>query len=471
MCAITGFITSTNGAKFTGQFVELLRSSFQRGRDGFGYEGRSADNRRWIDKLIPKTRNEDLQQRFETPAFNTKLVEAIAHAEVFIANHRAEPTTEHIQDKRYTDQQPYTFSADWRESIVHNGVIANDKELRKQFYLGSQDITAVDSGVIAPALGNDTLLHTVQRYLRGSMAIAAIRRTATENRLELYRNYQPIYLYKSVQHDAWIFTSLINAGSHLTGWRLIDFPPYSYMLFSAAGGIMAYEHQADRNQHGLVVCSGGLDSTTVATLAAKECDTLMLLHFLYSCKAEDREVVAVAEVTKQLAARYPLKRIEYQLVDMSWLGKLGGSSLTDPLRTVAAGEAGAEFAHEWVPARNTSMIGIAAAYADRYNLHRMYLGLNLEESGAYADNTIEFYDHFNRALAVGTQSRVQIYNPLANMMKHEIVKLALQIGAPIDHAWSCYLGGQKSCGVCGPCFMRRKAFEMNGLVDPLEYEK
>lgn len=469
MCAITGFITSVNGAKFVSEMRALLYQSFERGRDGFGYVGQSAGSLdRWSDKLIPATRAENLKQQFASPAFQEKLTRALYGSQVFISNHRAEPTTEYIEHKHHRDQQPYSY--DPNDFIVHNGVIANDKQLRTKFGLDDTIVqTKIDSAMIAPALAySDNLFCAVREHLQGSMAIAAIRKG---NQLELYRNYQPIYLYKNYAYPgARIFTSLANAGCHLRGWQLMDFPPYTYMSFSPTG-LEEFETDHALNKHGLVVCSGGLDSTTAATLASDECDTLMLLHFRYNCKAQEREVMAVSRITNQLAARHPMKRIEKQFVDMSWLGNLGGSSLTEASRTVATGEAGAEFAHEWVPARNTSMIGIAAAFADRYNLHRMYLGLNLEESGAYADNTIEFYEHFNRALAVGTRSRVQIYNPLANMMKHEIVKLALQIGAPIDHAWSCYLGGQKSCGVCGPCFMRRKAFEMNGLVDPLEYEK
>lgn len=466
MCAITGFISPTNGVKFIAEMRALLQASFERGRDGFGYEGRSSDSRRFVEKIVPKRRGDNIEEKFLSVDFSGPLVKALALSQVFIANHRAEPTTEYIERKQLRDQQPYLFGL--ADSIVHNGVIANDKELRQRFSLDENDCSVIDSGVIAPAIKNISLLEAVHTHLRGSMAIAAIR---DDNKLELYRNYQPIYLYRNhLIPGARIFTSLVNASPYLYGWERMDFPPYSYMRFDAQGALEEFEIQHPRNRHGIVVCSGGLDSTTVATLASDECDTLMLLHFRYNCLAQEKEVAAVARVRNCLAARHPMKRIEMQFVDMSWLGRLGGSSLTEGNGTVSQGEAGAEFAHEWVPARNTSMIGIAAAYADRYNLHRMYLGLNLEESGAYADNTIEFYDHFNRALAVGTQSRVQIFNPLANMMKHEIVKLALEIKAPIEHSWSCYLGGSKPCGTCGPDYMRRKAFEMNDAVDPLEYE-
>jgi 7-cyano-7-deazaguanine synthase in queuosine biosynthesis len=40
---------------------------------------------------------------------------------------------------------------------------------------------------------------------------------------------------------------------------------------------------------------------------------------------------------------------------------------------------------------------------------------------------------------------------------------------PYDLTWSCYeptVNGQV-CKICGPCYMRRIAFEMNGSRDPL----
>lgn len=60
--------------------------------------------------------------------------------------------------------------------------------------------------------------------------------------------------------------------------------------------------------------------------------------------------------------------------------------------------------------------------------------------------------------------------PVGNLVKHEIVKMGLQIGAPLHLTWSCYEGGDKHCGKCGPCYMRKTAFEINGVKDPVEYE-
>jgi 7-cyano-7-deazaguanine synthase len=55
-------------------------------------------------------------------------------------------------------------------------------------------------------------------------------------------------------------------------------------------------------------------------------------------------------------------------------------------------------------------------------------------------------------------------------MKHEIIKEGVDANVPYEHTWSCYGDGVYHCGKCGPCFMRKTAFERNGIKDPVLYE-
>src|SRR5687768_17597073 len=96
----------------------------------------------------------------------------------------------------------------------------------------------------------------------------------------------------------------------------------------------------------LVICSGGLDSTTAAAHAYHlDGRKPVLLYFKYGCHAEDREAEAVARVAEALDAPYVCCEID-------WLRTIGGSTLTDRTQTIAGPIEGAEFPYEWVPARN-----------------------------------------------------------------------------------------------------------------------
>ena len=214
----------------------------------------------------------------------------------------------------------------------------------------------------------------------------------------------------------------------------------------------------------VVIYSGGLDSTTAAQ-HAREVDGRepILLHFLYGCQAQAREVEAVHAVGAALDA-------ECVFADMLWLKALGASRLTDPDAEIAGPVEGAEYAHEWVPARNLVMIAHAAALCDARGVDEIYMGLNLEESAVYPDNTVEFYERLNGVLPLATLVRPTIRMPLARMMKWQIVKHAHELRAPIHLSWSCYRGGLLHCGRCGPCYMRRTAHAMVGLPDSVEYQ-
>jgi 7-cyano-7-deazaguanine synthase len=462
MCAITGFtsfLSRPHDEQFVMAFIKLLSRSRARGRDGFGYVGflGRRNTAVAVQKWIPPN---------EPDLYDIEVADAIANSVTFMANHRAEPTTEFVPNKRKEDQQPYQVGDIW---CVHNGVIANDKELFRQYGLVRPDPMPplIDSWAI-PYLVAKEGIHNALKLLKGSMATAIY--DTVGSMLYLYRNYKPLHLYWNDQAEIYVFSSFgMQATEHGPGalegfpgvWREMEFPPYTLISGLRPTDYFSHTERRQNKDRAVVICSGGLDSTTAAKIAVSECSDVTLLHFAYGCMAQEKEILAVGRIAHAIGAKA-------EVIDMSWLKTLGGSPLTEN-KPVARGFAGAEFAHEWVPARNTAMIGVAAAWCDRYDVGRIYLGLNLEEGGAYPDNTGEFYQGFNKVLDCGTQARPQITNPLANLMKKEIVELALKIGAPIHLSWSCYYGRDQQCGECGPCSMRRQAFRMLGKEDMIRY--
>jgi 7-cyano-7-deazaguanine synthase len=213
----------------------------------------------------------------------------------------------------------------------------------------------------------------------------------------------------------------------------------------------------------IVICSGGLDSTTAAAHARFiDGKKPILLHFRYGCRAERMEEQAVRRIAEYLGG-------ECVLADLHWLKQLGRSSLTEFDRPIAGAQEGAEAPKEWVPARNLVMAAHAAAFCDAHDIRDIYMGLNLEEGAVYPDNTVEFYERFDALLPFATLRRPRVRMPLARMMKGEIVQYAYKIGAPIHLSWSCYRSGPIHCGDCGPCYMRRTAHEMLGVTDSMIY--
>ena len=71
------------------------------------------------------------------------------------------------------------------------------------------------------------------------------------------------------------------------------------------------------------------------------------------------------------------------------------------------------------------------------------------------------------AVYIGSGEQLTIEAPFVEMNKAGVVKLGLELGVPYELTWSCYEGGDEPCGTCGTCIDRQKAFELNGVTDPL----
>ena len=72
---------------------------------------------------------------------------------------------------------------------------------------------------------------------------------------------------------------------------------------------------------------------------------------------------------------------------------------------------------------------------------------------------------------LGTKDgQIEIVTPLIQMRKSEIVRLGIELGAPLDLTWSCYSREDRACGVCDSCVLRLRAFREAGSTDPIPYE-
>ena len=124
----------------------------------------------------------------------------------------------------------------------------------------------------------------------------------------------------------------------------------------------------------------------------------------------------------------------------------------------------------WVPARNMVFTSIAASYAESMNAEAIIVGWDKEEAETFPDNSKEFLEKFNELIDVGSPENIKIEAPAIDLSKEEIVKLGVEVGAPMELSYSCYKGGDKHCGVCESCMRRKRAFKQLGIDDLTEYE-
>ena len=103
----------------------------------------------------------------------------------------------------------------------------------------------------------------------------------------------------------------------------------------------------------------------------------------------------------------------------------------------------------------------------------VYMAPNALDYSGYPDCRPEFYEAVRRTLELGSKLWTEygvpigIETPIIDLTKAEIAALGTRLGAPLEHTWSCYEGGEAPCGSCDSCILRARGFAEAGIPDPL----
>ena len=224
-----------------------------------------------------------------------------------------------------------------------------------------------------------------------------------------------------------------------------------------------------------VVClSGGMDSCVCTALTAQRYD-VYAVHFSYGQRTEGRELRSAEAIAAATGVR------ELMHLRMDLFRRIGGSALTD--RSIDIPEAveeeagapmdgrrGAEVPVTYVPFRNAHFLSAAVSWAEVLGAAVVVIGAVEQDSSGYPDCRPAYYDAFNRLIEAGTRDgTIRVETPLIRMRKREIVRLGVEIGAPLGASWSCYSGEEVACGACESCLLRLRAFREAGETDPIPY--
>lgn len=225
----------------------------------------------------------------------------------------------------------------------------------------------------------------------------------------------------------------------------------------------------------IVLLSGGLDSSTVLAIAAREAkQQVHALSFAYGqrhahelrCAAWQAEFFGV---------------VAHRVLDLAQLGSLvasatslvAGSELAVP--SAASREGHDDVPSTYVPARNTVFLSYALAWAEVVGARDIWLGVNAVDYSGYPDCRGEFIEAFEVMANLATKfgsggERLRVRAPLIELCKHEIIARGVGLGVDYGETTSCYDPvGVLACGRCESCALRRAGFERAGVADPTRY--
>lgn len=211
-----------------------------------------------------------------------------------------------------------------------------------------------------------------------------------------------------------------------------------------------------------------MDSTVCAALAARDFDAYAV-HFSYGQRTEARELQAAREIASSLGF------VQFLPLRVDLFRTIGGSALTDtsiavPIAGPHDSDIGAEIPVTYVPFRNAHFLSAAVSWAEVLGAGTIYIGAVEQDSSGYPDCRPAYYDAFNALIRLGTkEGNIRVETPLIHLRKDDIVRLGLELHAPLHVTWSCYSSGAFACGVCESCVLRLRAFQRVGIPDPIAY--
>lgn len=217
----------------------------------------------------------------------------------------------------------------------------------------------------------------------------------------------------------------------------------------------------------LVLLSGGVDSTTTLYYAFNKFGKLNTSAVSFDYGQKQKKELDFARVITHNEG------IEHHIVGIPFTQmKIRSALTTEELEVPRIDYSEIQgVSPAYVPFRNGTMISLAVAIAVSEGIDFILAGPHSEDatSWAYADCTPEFIGAMAAAVYVGTYGKQRLLTPLLHMSKAEVCRLGHNLGAPLFHTWSCYIGGDIHCGTCPTCRARRKAFAEAGLTDTTPY--
>lgn len=215
----------------------------------------------------------------------------------------------------------------------------------------------------------------------------------------------------------------------------------------------------------IVVCSGGLDSVSLAHRMAAEQQLVGLISFDYG-QRHRKELDFAAKCAARLA-------VPHHIIDIAAIGgHLSGSALTDNVEVPDGHYAEETMKATVVPNRNAIMLAIAFGLAAAQKADAVAVAVHGGDHFIYPDCRPGFIDAFQRMQneALDGYASVKLLAPYVDVSKAAIVADGAKHGTPFAETWSCYKGGNLHCGRCGTCVERREAFHLAGVTDPTDYE-
>ena len=203
---------------------------------------------------------------------------------------------------------------------------------------------------------------------------------------------------------------------------------------------------------GVLLASGGMDSTVLAYDLARKKKKIILLFLDYGqhCSAK--------ELNTLQSAAPPEYRGNIRIIRIGDIYKESRSRMiveADLWKDDVVSD------DLYLPYRNLLFLSIASAYAQSIDAKDVYSAFINSNHAKEIDCSMEFFTKLEGLLQ--SYGSVKINMPYREMSKTDVARLGIQIGAPIASTYSCQVNSKNPCGACPNCIDRINA--INALIE------
>lgn len=213
---------------------------------------------------------------------------------------------------------------------------------------------------------------------------------------------------------------------------------------------------------GIVVLSGGQDSTTCLGVALRDCAEVIAVTYKYGQKHQIETLAAKVIAAKLLV---PVTVIDLAPV----LENMRSSALIHGGDTAKSHPYIKDLPASFVPVRNALFLTTAFGLAMENRCDAVYTGVCQTDYSGYPDCRFYFIVALNEALNDGYQQNIVIETPLMWLTKAETFELAQDVGVldlVLSESVTCYNGDTdtrhdwgRGCGECPACQLRANGWE------------
>lgn len=200
------------------------------------------------------------------------------------------------------------------------------------------------------------------------------------------------------------------------------------------------------SKNGVLLASGGLDSTTMAFWLLNEHIDFVPLFINYGQHCAHTEF----ETLKKVLPSTHVHRIEY--IDVSSIYSKSSSKFIKPANLWEDNIVADDL---YIPYRNVLLLTIGATFAQNIGLANVYSAFINSNHAKEIDCSNEFFNKMEGMLT--DYGSVKINMPFRYFSKYEVAKIGIELGASIGSTFSCQASPIVPCGACPNCVDRLDA--------------